>query len=92
MDEGFTIPIKEANSCLDQARLFIQSLGSDRQDPQELHTVFTDWQVKLLSKFIDDSMSGGTNDREKLWRKFHCSQHMQHGFHFLIKTYKFCAI
>ena len=27
-----------------------------------------------LSKIIGDSKSGGTIDREKLWRKFHCSR------------------
>ena len=30
--------------------------------------------VELLSKIIDDIKSGGTIDREKLWRKFHSSR------------------
>ena len=51
MDEGFTIPTKEASSCLDQARLFIRSLGRDRQGPQELHATFADWVVNLLSNY-----------------------------------------
>ena len=71
MDEGFTIPNKEAHTCLEQTRLFIRSLGGDRQDLQEVHATFADWVVELLSKINDDIKSGGTIDREKLWRKFH---------------------
>ena len=74
MDKGFTIPTKEANACLELARLFIGSLGRDRQDLQEIYATFADWVVNSLSKIIDDSKSGGTIDREKLWRKFHCSR------------------
>ena len=74
MYEGFTIPTKEANTCLELARLFIGSLGRDGQDLQELHATFADWVVGSLSKIIDDSKSGSTIDREKLWRKFHCSR------------------
>ena len=71
MDEGFTIPTKAAHTCLEQTRLFIRSLGGDRQDLQEVHATFADWVVELLSKINDDIKSGGTIDREKLWRKFH---------------------
>ena len=71
MDEGFTIPTKEAHTSLEQARLFIRSLGGGRQ---EVHAMFADWVVELLSKIIDDIKSGGTIDREKLWRKFHSSR------------------
>ena len=71
MDEGFTISTKEAHTCLEQARLFIRSLGGDRQ---EVHATFAVWVVELLSKIIDDIKSGGTIDREKLWRKFHSSR------------------
>ena len=71
MDEGFTIPTKEAHTCLEQTRLFIRSLGGDRQDLQEVHATFADWVVELLSKINDDIKSGGIIDREKLWRKFH---------------------
>ena len=74
MDEDFTIPTKEAHTCLEQARLFIRSLGEDRQDLQKIHATFADWVVELLSKIIDDIKSGGTIDREKLWRKFHSSR------------------
>ena len=74
MDEGFTVPTKEAHTCLEQARLFIRSLGGDRHNLQEVHATFADWVVELLSKIIDDSKSGGTIDREKLWRKFHSSR------------------
>ena len=74
MDEGFTIPNKEAHTCLEQTRLFIRSLGGDRQDLHEVHATFADWVVELLSKIIDDMKSGGTIDREKLWRKFHSSR------------------
>ena len=56
MDEGFTIPTKEANTCLELARLFIGSLGRGRQDLQELHATFADWVVDSLSKIIDDSI------------------------------------
>ena len=73
MDEGFTIPTKEAHTCLEQARLFIRSLEGYRQDLQEVHATFADWVVELLSKIINDIKSGGTIDREKLWRKFHSS-------------------
>ena len=73
MDEGFTIPTKEAHTCLEQACLFIRSLGGDRQYLQEVHATFTDWVVELLSKITDDIKSGGTIDREKLWKKFHNS-------------------
>ena len=54
MDEGFIIPTKQAHTCLEQARLFIRSLGGDRQDLQEVHATFADWVVELLSKIIDD--------------------------------------
>ena len=74
MDEGFTIPNKEAHTCLEQTRLFIRSLGGDREDLQEVHATFADWVVELLSKINDDIKSGGTIDREKLWRKFHNSR------------------
>ena len=30
--------------------------------------------MELLSKIIDDTKSGGTINREKLWRKFHSSR------------------
>ena len=73
MDEGFTIPTKEAFTCLERACLSIRSSGGDRQDLQEVHATFADWVVELLSKIIDDIKSGGTIDREKLWRKFHSS-------------------
>ena len=71
MDDGFTIPTKETHTCLEQARLFIRSLGGGRQ---EVHATFADWVVELLSKIIDDIKSGGTIDREKHWRKFHSSR------------------
>ena len=74
MDEGFTLPTKEAHMRLEQARLLIRSLGGDRQDLQEVHATFEDWVMELLSKIIDDIKSGGTIDREKLWRKFHSSR------------------
>ena len=73
MNESFTIPTKEARTSLEQARLFIRSLGGDRQDLQKVHATFADWVVELLSKIIDDIKSGGTIDREELWRKFHSS-------------------
>ena len=66
MDDGFTLPTKEAHTRLEQARLFIRSLGGDRQDLQEVHATFEDWVMELLSKIIDDIKSGGTIDREKL--------------------------
>ena len=76
MDDGFTLPTKEAHTLIEQARLFIRSLGGDRQDLQEVHATLTfeDWVMELLSKIIDDIKSGGTIDREKLWRKFHSSR------------------
>lgn len=49
MEEGFTIPTKEANTCLELARLFIGSLGRDKQDLQELHATFADWVVDSFS-------------------------------------------
>ena len=52
MDEGFTIPTKDVHTCLEQARLFIRSLGGDRQDLQEVHATFADWVVELLSKSL----------------------------------------
>ena len=70
MDEGFTIPNKEGHTCLEQARLFIRSLGGDRQDLQEVHATFADWVVELLSKIIDDIKSGGTIDRENFGGSF----------------------
>ena len=74
MDDGFTLPTKEAHTCLEQARLLIRSLGGDRQDLQEVHATFEDWVMELFSKIIDDIKSGGTINREKLWRKFHSSR------------------
>ena len=59
MDKGFTIPTKEAHTCLEQARLFIRSLGGDRQDLQEVDAPFADWVVELLSKIVDDIKSRG---------------------------------
>ena len=50
MDEGFTVPTKEAHTCLEQARSFIRSLGGDRHNLQEVHATFADWVVELLSK------------------------------------------
>ena len=76
MDEGFTVPTKDAHTCLEQARLFIRSLGGDRHNLQEVHATFADWVVKLLSKIIDDSKSGGTIDRNDLGISTEYIQHM----------------
>ena len=62
MDEGFTIPTKEAHTCLEQARLFIRSLGGDRQDLQEyMQRLQTGWwnycQKSLMTLSLEELLT-----------------------------------
>ena len=52
MDDGFTVPTKEAQRCLEQARVFIKSLGTDVESLQKLHLNFADWVLSVLLKIL----------------------------------------